>query len=175
MGIYENRKENRKIKLNLKLGWVFLVNIGILLAIASSSSAQSTISLNRNFRNDPTKLTGSGGGSNSLASIAKIAGNCRGYANNENKPNHTITLNEPFPMLDFLVNSTNNNDDPTMLIKGPDGITICADDESKGRFPQVSLRLPNGRLPKGDYQVWVGSKTANQSFAYTLYLSETRQ
>ena len=169
MGIYGNRK----INLNLKLGWLFLVNIGILLAIASSSSAQNVISLNRNFRNDPAKLTGNGGGSNSLASIAQIADNCRGYA--DKKANHIVTLNEPFPLLDFLVNSTNNNDDPTMLIKGPDGITICADDESKGRFPQVSLRLPNGRLPKGDYQVWVGSKTANQSFAYTLYLSETRQ
>jgi hypothetical protein len=171
MGIYGNRK----IKLNLKLGWVFLVNIGILLAIASSSSAQSTTSLNTNFRVDPTKLTGDGGGSYSLANIAKIAGNCRGYANNENTPNHTITLNEPFLFLDFLVNSTNNNDDPTMLIKGPDGITICADDESKGRFPQVRLSLPNGLLPKGNYQVWVGSKTANQSFAYTLYLSEKAQ
>jgi len=143
------------------------------LAIASPSFAQSTISLGRNFRNDPAKLTGDGGGSTSLASIAKVVDNCRGYANQN--ANHIVTLTESLPMLDFLVNSTNNNDDPTMLIKGPDGITICADDESKGRFPQVSLRRPHALLPKGNYEVWVGSKTSNQSFAYTLYLSETRQ
>ncbi len=170
MGIYKNRQ----FKLNLKLKWVALANIVLLLAISASGSAQTATSLNRNFRDDPRKLTGRTGGSISLASIAKIGDNCRGYANTE--PNHTVTLTAPFPMLDFLVASTTNiNDDPTMLIKGPRGLTICADNESKGRLPQVSLSLPNGRLPEGDYQVWVGSKNSNQSFAYTLYLSETRQ
>jgi hypothetical protein len=165
--------KNQQIKLNLKLGSVFLVNITILLAIASPSFAQSAISLSRYFRNDPTKLTGEGGGQISLASIAKGADNCRGFANAT--PNHIITLNNPFPLLDFSIEPKNINDRPTMLIQGPRGISVCADAESKGRFPQVSLRLPNGLLPKGDYQVWVGSRTSNQSFAYTLKLSETRQ
>ncbi len=170
MDIYKNQK----FKFNLKLRWVALANIVLLLAIASSSSAQSATSLNRYFRPDPEPLNGKGGGQTSLASIAKIGDNCRGYANTE--PNHTVTLTAPFPMLDFLVASTTDiNDDPTMLIKGPRGLTICADNESKGRLPQVSLSLPNGRLPEGDYQVWVGSKNSNQSFAYTLYLSETSQ
>jgi hypothetical protein len=79
-------------------------------------------------------------------------------------------LTETFPVIDILVYSRNINDDPTMLIKGSNGIVICADDESNGRNPQV-----NRRLPKGDYQVWVGSKTINQSFAYTLSVSEIRQ
>jgi hypothetical protein len=166
MGIHENRK----IDLNLKLGWVFLVNIGILLAIASSSSAQNTTSLRRNFPDDPAKLNGNGGGGISLASIARIADNCRGFANTQS--NHTITLTQPFLSLDFWVAPKEVNDDPTMLIMGPDGITVCADDELNGRLPKKTLRRSNGRLPKGDYQVWVGSKTANQSFAYTLYLSE---
>ncbi len=149
-----------------KLGWGTFTTI-LALAIAAPSFAQS-ISLGRNFRPDPATLAGSGGGSVSIASIAGIADNCRGFANAE--PNHTIVLTETFPVMDLLVYSSNINDDPTMLIKGPNGIIICADDESAGRNPQFT-----GRMPKGSYQVWVGSKNVNQSFRYTLSLSEIRQ
>ncbi len=138
------------------------------LAIACPSYAQSAISLARNFRPDPATLMGNGGGGKSIASIAGISDNCRGFANGS--PSHTVTLTETFPMMDILVYTSNINDDPTMLIKGPNGIVICADDESGGRNPQVSRRLP-----KGEYQIWVGSKNANQSFPYTLSLSEIRQ
>jgi hypothetical protein len=151
----------------LKLGWGTLATIAAL-AIASPSFAQSAISLDRNFRPDPKPLTGNGGGNVSIASIAGIADNCRGFANSE--PNHTITLTETFPVMDLLVYTDNINDDPTMLVKGPNGIVICADDESGGRNPQASRRMP-----KGTYQVWVASKNINQSFSYTLSLSEIRQ
>jgi hypothetical protein len=169
MDIYKNQK----FKFNLKLRWVALANIVLLLAIASSSSAQSTTSLNRYFRDDPRSLTGKGGGQISLASIAKGADNCRGFANTT--PNHIITLNESFPLLGFLVESDNINDRPTMLIQGPKGISVCTDAQADGRFPNIRLSSPSGLLSKGDYQVWVGSRTSNQSFAYTLKLSETSQ
>ncbi|NUN66428.1 hypothetical protein HCU40_17115 [Pseudanabaena biceps] len=151
------------------LGWGALAGIGVsLFAIASPCFAQNAISLGRNFRPDPATLSGSTGGSVSLASIAGISDNCRGFANAV--PNHTITLTETFPMMDFLVYSSNINDDPTMLIKGSNGIVICADDGANRLSPQAS-----SRLPKGTYEVWVGSKGANQSFRYTLSLSEIRQ
>lgn len=150
------------------LGWGALAGVTVTLAIAVPSFAQIAISLDRNFRPDPAKLQGNGGGNVSLASLAGIADNCRGFANPE--PNHTINLNDKFPLLDLLVYTNNVNDDPTMLVKGPDGIVICADDESGGRYPQA-----NRRLPKGTYQVWVGSKNVNQSFSYTLSLSEIVQ
>ena len=152
----------------LKLGWGTLASITVALAIATPSFAQSAISLGRNFRPDPATLSGNGGGNISIASIAGIADNCRGFANAQ--PNHTVTLTETFPMMDLLVYTSNINDDPSMLIKGPNGIVICADDESGGRNPQA-----NHRLPKGEYQVWIASKTINQSFRYTLSLSEIRQ
>ena len=152
----------------LNIGWGTLASMAISLAIAAPSFAQSAVLLGRNFRPDPATLSGNGGGKTSIASIAGVADNCRGFANTE--PNHTITLTETFPVIDILVYSRNINDDPTMLIKGSNGIVICADDESNGRNPQV-----NRRLPKGDYQIWVGSKTINQSFAYTLSVSEIRQ
>ncbi len=151
-----------------KLGWGTFVSISMSLAIAAPSFAQSAISLGRNFRSDPATLSGNGGGSISIARIAGIADNCRGFANTT--PNHTITLTETFPLMDILVYTSNINDDPTMLVKGPNGIVICAADESGGRYPQVSRRLP-----KGKYEVWVGSKTINQSFPYTLSLSEIHQ
>lgn len=153
----------------LKLGWGIFANITLAFAIASPSFAQSATSLKRNFRDDPRILSGNGGGDISIASIAEIAANCRGFANAQ--PNHTITLTETFPLMDLLVYTDNINDDPTMLIKGPNGLVICADDESRGRNPQANHRL----LKKGEYQVWVGSKTVNQSFSYELYLSEMVQ
>lgn len=152
----------------LKLGWGTLASITMAFAIAAPSFAQSAVSLGRSFRPDPATLSGNAGGNVSIARIAGIADDCRGFANA--KPNHTITLTETFPVMDLLVYSSNINDDPTMLIKGPNGIVICADDESGGRNPQATRRLP-----KGEYQVWVGSKTINQSFRYTLSLSEIRQ
>ncbi|BBC22711.1 hypothetical protein [Pseudanabaena sp. ABRG5-3] len=163
MDIYKNCQVNMA-----NLGWGALVGIAATLAIASPSFAQSAIALGRNFRPDPATLQGNGGGNVSLASLAGIADNCRGFANTT--PNHTITLNETFPLLDLLVYNSNVNDDPTLLVKGPNGIVICADDESSGRYPQT-----NRRLPKGTYQVWVGSKSVNQSFPYTLSLSEIVQ
>ena len=165
--------KNQKFKFNLKLRWVALANIVLLLAIASSSSAQNAISLNRYFRPDPKELVGDGGGQISLASIAKGADNCRGFANAT--PNHIITLNESLLLLDCLVEPNKINDRPTMLIQGPKGISVCADAQADGRFPQVTLSRPNELLSKGAYQVWVGSRTYNQSFAYTLKLSEPPQ
>jgi hypothetical protein len=152
----------------MKLSGGILSSIILSLAIASPSFSQSKVSLGRNFRPDPVTLQGNSSGTASIAAIAGIADNCRGFANA--KPNHTITLTDNFPVMDLLVYTNNINDDPTMLVKGPNGIVICADDESGGRNPQVTRRLP-----KGKYQVWIGSKTINQSFPYTLSLSEIRQ
>ena len=154
----------------VKLGWGTLAGIAVACSISAPSFAQSTIplGLGRYFRNDPATLTGRGGGNVSIASIAGVNDNCRGFANAA--PNHTIKLTDTFPVMDILVYSSNINDDPTMLIKGPNGLVICADDESRGINPQVHLSLV-----KGDYQVWVGSKTINQSFDYKLSLSEIQQ
>ncbi len=163
MDIYKSCQLNM-----LKLGWGTLASITVTLAIAAPSFAESAISLGRSFRPDPATLTGIARGSTSLASLAGIPDNCRGFA--DAQPNHTINLTDTFPVMDLLVYTSNINDDLTMLIKGPNGIVICADDESGGRNPQAT-----GRLPKGSYQVWVGSKSVGQPFGYTLSLSEIRQ
>lgn len=167
-------KETQPKSITKPLGQSFMMKLGggifssLLLSLAIAAPSFSEIPLSRNFRPDPLKFGGNAGGKASLAAIAGIADNCRGFA--QNAPNHTLNLAENFPVMDLLVYTNNINDDPTMLIKGPNGIVICADDESAGRNPQIT-----GRLPKGIYQIWVGSKNANQSFSYTLSLSEIRQ
>jgi hypothetical protein len=148
-------------------GLIGMVAAACLATVPMSLAQNASVSLSRNFRPDPIKLSGSTGGNVSLASLAGIEANCRGFA--QSQPSHVITLNESFPMLDLLAYTTSINNDPTMLIKGPNGIVVCANDES-GINPQVSRRMP-----QGTYQVWIGSKEANQSFSYTLSLSEIRQ
>ena len=89
----------------IKLGWGTFTTIAALAiafpSFAQNVTSQNVTSLERNFRPDPKRLTGNGGGNVSIASIAGIADNCRGFANDE--PNHTITLTETFQVLDLLV------------------------------------------------------------------------
>jgi hypothetical protein len=130
--------------------------------------AQNALTLQRNFRPDPIRLSGTAGGTVSLAAMAGVDANCRGFANTT--PNHTLTLAETFPTLDLLVLTDNINHDPTLLLKGDNGIVICADNESRGRLPQIAQRLP-----RGSYQMWVGTKEPGQTITYQLSLSEIRQ
>jgi len=150
--------------------WGAIAGLTMGLAIAAPSIAQNVqyMSLSRGFRDDPATMKGTAGGGASLASIAGITDNCRGFANTA--PNHTVTLTDNFPALDLLVRPDNINDDPTLLIKGANGDIFCDDDDGGGRRPQI-----NSRLAKGSYQIWVGSKAPNQSFNYSLSLSEARQ
>jgi hypothetical protein len=139
---------------------------GTVLLTSITYAQDTSTTLARNFRPDPVKLEGTGGGGVSLADLAGVAEHCRGFG--DRQPNHTIVLTDNFPLFDLLVYTNNINDDPTMLLKGDNGIVAC--NEPQGRNPQISQRLP-----KGTYQIWVGSKTANQRFNYTLSLSEIRQ
>lgn len=130
--------------------------------------AQNSLTLQRNFRPDPIRLSGTAGGTVSLAALAGVDANCRGFASTA--PSHTLTLTDNFPILDVLVIADNINHDPTLLLKGDNGVVVCADNESRGRLPQISQRLP-----RGSYQMWVGSKEVGQSIPYQLSLSEIRQ
>ncbi len=150
------------------LGLSLATIAGATLFTFSSAIAQpAAISLARNFRPDPIKLQGNAGGSVNMIGLAGQS-NCRGFASEQ--PNHTLKLTANFPLIDLLVYTGNVNDDTTMLIRSSNGSVMCADDEYQGRNPQLSRRLP-----EGIYQIWVGSRNANQSINYTLSLSEIKQ
>jgi hypothetical protein len=150
-----------------------IIGLGIGLAAALSMvlpvrSQPNSIALARNFRPDPIKVEGMAGGSVSIAQMAGIDAKCRGFAGSQ--PNHVIDLSSNFPMLDILAYTGNINDDLTMLVKGSNGLVICADDENQRRSPQLSRRLP-----QGTYQVWVGVSDKDKSVRYSLSVSESPQ
>jgi hypothetical protein len=140
---------------------------GSIAALVEPVSAQN-VALARNFRPDPIELSGTTGGNKSIPMMAGMGGRCRGFANQQ--PNHVVQLTDDFPLVDMLVHTRDINADLTLLVKGDNGVVICADDEYRGRNPQVSRRLN-----RGNYQIWVGTANANQSVSYTLSISEIVQ
>jgi len=139
----------------------------LALALPVGSQPINT-SLARNFRPDPVRMEGTAGGNVSFTSLAGIDVKCRGFAGSQ--PNHVIELTANFPMLDILAYTGNVNTDLTMLVKGSNGLVICADDENQRRNPQLSRRLP-----QGTYQIWVGNSEQNKSAPYSLTFSESPQ
>lgn len=145
-----------------------VVGLFALILVLPVRSQPSNTSLSRNFRPDPIRMEGTTGGNVSLASLAGIDAKCRGFAGSQ--PNHVIELTANFPMLDILAYTGNVNTDLTMLVKGSNGVVVCADDEYQRRNPQLSRRLP-----QGTYQIWVGNSEQNKSAPYSLTLSESPQ
>jgi hypothetical protein len=143
------------------------ITAGAIATLVTPVLAQ-TQALARNFRPDPIELSGTAGGNKSIPSLAGMQGRCRGFANQQ--PNHVVQLTEDFPLIDLLVHTRDINSDLTLLVKGDNGLVICADDEYRGRNPQITRRLN-----QGNYQIWVGNGNANQSISYTLSISEIVQ
>jgi hypothetical protein len=163
----QNHKSNLTTLVTKSVKWISLFVVS-LVAIAPVLSQSDSLSIGRNFRPDPIKLEGVAGGSVSVASLAGIEAKCRGFSGSQ--PNHVINLNSNFPSLDILAYTGNVTDDLTMLIKGSNGLVLCADDEYRGRYPQLTRRLP-----QGSYQIWIGVSEANKSIKYTMSLSEIQQ
>ncbi len=142
--------------------------LGSLMLDLSVRSQPNSTTLSRNFRPDPIKMEGTAGGNVSLATLAGVDAKCRGFAGTQ--PNYVVELSSNFPMLDVLAYTSNVNNDLTMLVKGSNGLVICADDEHQRRNPQLSRRLP-----QGIYQIWVGSSEQNKQINYSLTFSESPQ
>lgn len=139
------------------VGWVLLGALPVL---------GQPISLGRNFRPDPLQVKGRAGGEVGLASLAGSASGCRGYG--QGAPNHVMDVTDSLPVLDIVAFTRDVNQDLTMLIKGPGGSLWCGDDEYRNRSPRVSARLP-----KGTYQIWIGTGETGRFTPYTLSISET--
>lgn len=138
-----------------------------LMAITLPLSAE-TLYLSRNFRPDPLRFAGSSAGSVSLAELAGGAKGCRGFSSSQ--PTYTLNLSDNFPLLDVLVFSKDRDREATMLLMGDNGIVVCANHENRGRYPQISMRLP-----RGSYRLWIGSREPDKPVPYILSLSEIKQ
>lgn len=143
--------------------YIWLIPLGWGLALPVLGEP---LVLSRNFRPDPLQMQGRAGGEVSLATLAGSVSGCRGFG--QGTPNHIINITEAFPVLDIVAFTRDVNQDLTMLVKGPGGNLWCGDDEYRNRSPRVV-----GRLPRGTYQIWIGTAEPARSVEYTLSISET--
>lgn len=125
-------------------------SIAAVLAIAGLALSQ-TVAISPSSQ--AVNLSGVSGGS-------KKDSGCAGFI--ANAPNHTLQVNED-SNLRFTLQGAGQ---PTLLITGAQGQTICvqADSLSKGK-----IEVP-GRLTKGIYSIFVGDRTTART-PYTLSIA----
>jgi hypothetical protein len=146
------------------------------IALTAIISATSVLAQTANFGNlilslgfppESGMAAGNTGGSYSLPSIVnrdRDRNACLGYG--DETPDHILVLEKDFPALSIKVNT--GGQDSTLMIQGPDNLTLCGDDT--GSTKDASVTATN--LKAGEYKVWVGAMTPNQNWAYTLSVKE---
>ena len=124
--------------------------------------ARADISLNSGF--GQTSISGTAGGGTSLRDVAGKAetdtGSCLGFG--KGQPDQVLRLNSGFRDLTVVVKS---NTDTTIVVKGPGG-TWCNDD-FQGKNPGL-----DGQWQAGEYKIWIGTQSRNQSVNYVLKMSQ---
>ena len=113
-------------------------------------------------------VTGSTGGSYSLASIAnrdRYDNPCMGYGDPE--PDHIMILESEFSQLSLKVNSRGS--DTTLIVKGPGRNNIrCGFGKNNHRDALVQ----DSQWKSGEYKIWVGSVSPNQRSGYRLSVQQ---
>jgi hypothetical protein len=146
------------------------------IALTAALSATSVLAQTANFGNlilslgfppESGMAAGNTGGSYSLPSIVnrdRDNNACLGYG--DETPDHILVLEKDFPTLSIKVNT--GGQDSTLMIQGPDNLTLCGDDTGSSKDASVTAT----NLKAGEYKVWVGAMTPNQHWAYTLSVKE---
>ncbi len=146
------------------------------IALTAALSATSVLAQSANFGNlilslgfppESGMAAGNTGGSYSLPSIVnrdRDNNACLGYG--DETPDHILVLEKDFPTLSIKVNT--GGQDSTLVIQGPDNLTLCGDDTGSSKDASVTAT----NLKAGEYKVWVGGMTPNQNWAYTLSVKE---
>lgn len=112
--------------------------------LATSASAQQSVSLSAGFVPDPVTFDVYSGGSNDASNIG---GSCVGMI--ADSPDVVVNFRSNGGRLAFGVYS---DGDTSLVINGPDGRYYC-DDDTNGLNPALIW----GRAPSGQYDVWVGA------------------
>lgn len=127
-------------------------------AAAAGGSNFGTVSLAPGFMPDPSKATGTSGGSIDASTLDQ---NCNGWV--AGTPDHLFVAQGDFSNLRVMVQSES---DTTLVIQRPDGSYVCNDD-GENLDPIVA-----SNFAAGTYKVWVGSYMQGENSPYTLGLSE---
>lgn len=123
-------------------------------------AALVTLDLQAGFPLDPTFVSVNAGGD---LNAAVIAPTCEGFINT--KPVVTVNWSGE---ADFVEVFFVSNDDPTLVILGPDGQIHCSDDANDQLLdPVLTLDKPAA----GQYRIWVGSYARNQLIPGVLVLT----
>jgi hypothetical protein len=144
-------------------GVIALIAVLSATPVLSQAANFGNLSLSPGFAQGSGRVAGHTAGTYSLSSIANSDRNgnpCIGYG--AETPDHIMTLDKDFPKLSVQVNS--GGKDTTLIIRGPDNLTLCGDDT--GSSKDASVQASNWKA--GEYRIWVGAINAGQSWNYTL-------
>lgn len=139
-----------------------LITTLVLFTVLGTTPARADVSLNSGF--GQTSISGTAGGGTSLRDVAgkseTATGSCLGFG--KGQPDQVLRLNSGFRDLTVVVKS---NVDTTIVVKGPGG-TWCNDD-FQGKNPGL-----DGEWKAGEYKIWIGTQSRNQSVNYVLKMSQ---
>ncbi len=123
-------------------------------------AALVTIDLQAGFPLDPTFVSVNAGGD---LNAAVIDADCAGYINTQPVVTVNWTGDAEFVEVFFV-----SNDDPTLVIVGPDGSVYCSDDANDQLLdPVIELQSPM----EGQYRIWAGSYARNQLIPGVLVMT----
>ncbi|MEH2447876.1 MAG: hypothetical protein V7K18_19485 [Nostoc sp.] len=150
-------------------GWLLAILTAITATPVIAETANfGTFNLSTNFDPAQGRVQGFTGGSYSLSAISNRDRDqkaCIGFA--DPTPDHIMVLEKDFSQLTIQVDS--NNNDTTLLIQGPDQMTIrCGDDTGKSKDASVSDR----KWKSGTYRIWVGTFNPGVKRDYTLTVEQ---
>ncbi|MEH2245101.1 hypothetical protein [Nostoc sp.] len=156
-------------RLQFSVGWLLAIFSAITATPVIAETANfGTFNLSTNFDPAQGRVQGFTGGSYSLSAISNRDRDqkaCIGFA--DPTPDHIMVLEKDFTQLTIQVDS--NNNDTTLLIQGPDKMTIrCGDDTGKSKDASVSDR----NWKSGTYRIWVGTFNPGVKRDYTLTVEQ---
>ncbi len=128
----------------------------------SAEPSYGVAELSTGFQPDPHEVTLLSGGSVDV--FAELGSDCGGYATNA--PDYRVNLAQDSARLRIFFVAADEADS-TLIISGPDGNWYCNDDFT-GWNPMVELENATG----GQYDIWVGTYSADEYINGTLYITE---
>jgi serine protease Do len=106
--------------------------------------------LRAGFTPDPYHAEITAGGS---VDVEYLGGSCLGFAGRA--PDFQLDWSGPSDELRIFFEADSDDDDPTLIVRAPDGSFVCNDDADESAALNPMLRLPNP--PNGRYSIWVGT------------------
>ncbi len=122
--------------------------------------AGGPMTLSPGFSPDPSRASGTAGGTVSASTLA----NCGVSGQVAAQPNHLLNLTGNFSNLRIVVNA--GALDTTLMVQKPDGTFVCNDD-TEGYHPIVA-----GAFGPGLHKIYVGTFSASSTGPYNLGVTE---